>query len=165
MKISIQSLKNGLNFFEFKPEIDEMDFNVNTDFQVVQIEVKSTVDKSEQNIIVTNKIRSDLRLICDNCLEEYRGKIDDAYTIFYTSEKSNYNSDDEMTRFLSKSVLEIDLCEGLRESILLSMPMRFKCSENCKGLCDQCGKNLNKSSCQCRKSSFDPRWQELQKLL
>ncbi len=45
----------------------------------------------------------------------------------------------------------IDLTEDVREEILLSVPSRFKCSEDCKGLCPGCGADLNSERCKCRK--------------
>ncbi|MBR2364907.1 MAG: DUF177 domain-containing protein [Lentisphaeria bacterium] len=45
-----------------------------------------------------------------------------------------------------------DLTDEVRENLLLSMPMRIKCKEDCKGLCLSCGANLNKEKCTCKKS-------------
>lgn len=45
----------------------------------------------------------------------------------------------------------IDLTEDVREEILLSVPSRFKCSDDCKGLCPGCGADLNSERCKCRK--------------
>ena len=44
---------------------------------------------------------------------------------------------------------EVDLTPDIREDILLAMPSRFKCSEDCKGLCPGCGANLNVEKCHC----------------
>ncbi len=44
---------------------------------------------------------------------------------------------------------EVDLTPEIREDILLAMPARFKCSEECKGLCPGCGVNLNTEKCRC----------------
>jgi len=45
----------------------------------------------------------------------------------------------------------VDITEDVREDILLSIPDRFKCSENCRGLCPGCGADLNEESCRCKK--------------
>lgn len=45
-----------------------------------------------------------------------------------------------------------DLTDDIRENLLLSMPMRIKCKEDCKGLCTSCGANLNKEKCSCKKA-------------
>ena len=45
----------------------------------------------------------------------------------------------------------IDITEDVREEILLSVPSRFKCSDDCKGLCPGCGADLNTEPCRCKK--------------
>ncbi len=43
----------------------------------------------------------------------------------------------------------IDLSPGVRDELLLALPMRLLCSEDCKGLCPHCQKNWNKGDCNC----------------
>ena len=45
----------------------------------------------------------------------------------------------------------VDITDDIREEILLAVPDRFKCSEDCKGLCPGCGADLNTESCRCKK--------------
>lgn len=49
-------------------------------------------------------------------------------------------------------------------SIQLSLPMRQVCSEECRGLCSECGINLNDEQCDCQHDELDPRMAALQKL-
>ena len=60
---------------------------------------------------------------------------------------------------------EIDLYELLREDIILNLPMIHLCKPDCKGLCSQCGANLNYEKCSCNKDSVDPRLEILKTLL
>jgi uncharacterized protein len=53
---------------------------------------------------------------------------------------------------------EIDLAGAIREQILLSVPPSPLCSEDCKGLCPKCGKDLNEGECGCDRTVLDPRW-------
>ena len=46
---------------------------------------------------------------------------------------------------------EVDITSDIREELLLAMPSRFLCSEECKGLCPRCGANLNEKPCSCGK--------------
>jgi uncharacterized protein len=55
----------------------------------------------------------------------------------------------------------IDLAPALREQILLAVPPSPLCDEACKGLCPQCGKDLNQGDCGCERRSIDPRWAAL----
>jgi uncharacterized protein len=47
----------------------------------------------------------------------------------------------------------------------MEFPLRFLCHDDCKGLCQRCGKNLNEGECDCSKKEIDPRMAPLQKLL
>jgi uncharacterized protein len=49
----------------------------------------------------------------------------------------------------------------LREQVLLALPLKVTCREECKGLCPQCGKNLNQEQCSCSTEMEDPRWAAL----
>jgi uncharacterized protein len=59
---------------------------------------------------------------------------------------------------------KLDLDEELREVLILEMPMRFLCSEDCPGLCPKCGKPKRDGSCNCSEKEIDPRWAKLAKL-
>lgn len=56
---------------------------------------------------------------------------------------------------------ELDLRPAVREQILLSLPSAPVCSEDCKGLCAKCGKDLNEGECGCDRTVMDPRWAAL----
>jgi DUF177 domain-containing protein len=58
----------------------------------------------------------------------------------------------------------VDLTANMREDIILELPQRALCAEDCKGLCPHCGKDLNKGSCRCKPSEGDLRWRALDNL-
>jgi uncharacterized protein len=58
----------------------------------------------------------------------------------------------------------LSLEDVLREQVLLSLPARTLCREDCKGLCPRCGTNQNTDSCSCDEVSSDPRWTALSEL-
>jgi len=60
-------------------------------------------------------------------------------------------------------VIEID--EVIRQNLVASLPSKPLCAEDCKGLCAECGVNLNEKACECvSESSSDPRWGALKSL-
>jgi uncharacterized protein len=59
----------------------------------------------------------------------------------------------------------IDLTEGIREDIILRLPLKNLCSEDCKGLCPRCGKNLNDGPCGCPPAEPPGTFSELDTLL
>ncbi|MCH4179546.1 MAG: DUF177 domain-containing protein [Megasphaera sp.] len=52
----------------------------------------------------------------------------------------------------------IDLAEPVRDTLILSEPMQVLCRPDCKGLCPQCGANLNEGPCSCPTDKIDPRF-------
>ena len=59
----------------------------------------------------------------------------------------------------------LDIDEQLLAQLEMEFPIRFLCREDCKGLCQRCGKNLNEGKCDCPEKEIDPRMAPLQKLL
>lgn len=59
----------------------------------------------------------------------------------------------------------LDMDEQLRAQLEMEFPVRFLCHEDCKGLCQRCGKNLNEGKCDCPEKEIDPRLAPLQKIL
>lgn len=60
---------------------------------------------------------------------------------------------------------EVDLDEILTSELILNMKTAVLCSEDCKGLCPKCGKNLNEGDCGCDRRELDPRLEKLRNLL
>ena len=60
---------------------------------------------------------------------------------------------------------KLDLYELCFTEVVLAMPSKHLCKEDCKGLCPECGKDLNDGPCGCATTSGDPRMAALAKLL
>ncbi len=80
------------------------------------------------------------------------------------TEEIELQNEDNDDYILSKDGY-IDADEALTEQILLELPLKHLCKEDCKGLCPKCGTDLNKGSCSCDTSDPDPRFDVLRKLL
>ncbi|MGH9321108.1 MAG: YceD family protein [Vicinamibacteria bacterium] len=59
----------------------------------------------------------------------------------------------------------IDVSQMIVEQIVLALPMKLLCREDCRGLCPECGVNRNQTSCECEPDDTDPRWAKLKTLL
>ena len=59
----------------------------------------------------------------------------------------------------------LDMDEQLMEQLEMEFPVRILCREDCRGLCQRCGKNLNEGECDCDTREIDPRMEPLRKLL
>ncbi len=99
---------------------------------------------------------------CDRCGEICSDKL--CVDINYTLVQSLAN-DDEKDGFIVVSDKKINIKEILLSDLILNVPMKHLCSEDCKGICAGCGKNLNLHRCDCHNDEVDPRLAALKELL
>ncbi|HIQ59529.1 MAG TPA: DUF177 domain-containing protein [Candidatus Merdivicinus intestinavium] len=107
-------------------------------------------------------VKFSLNLVCDRCLEPFERE--EAMTFSHTLVQQLESDADEEEYVLCPGG-ELDLDELVRTDVLLALPTKVLCSEDCKGLCEQCGQNLNFGSCKCEKKQIDPRLSVLSQLL
>ncbi|MFQ5824407.1 MAG: DUF177 domain-containing protein [bacterium] len=165
MKINIQNLNNGIHTYEIITSREALNLENNEIF-VNEIKIKSSVEKKDKNILVFTNIKTLANYVCDKCLVNFKKILLDDFSLLYTFDMdSTKYEDDEKIRFINANTYEIDLTSDVRESLLLAVPMKVVCSDDCKGLCQTCGANLNEGDCQCVHEDIDPRWEALKKLL
>ncbi len=85
-----------------------------------------------------------LKLICDRCLKEFERSY--VYDFEHIVVKSLASDNDE---YIVADNESIDLKEIAISDLLLQLPSKILCDEECKGLCYSCGCNLNESQCDC----------------
>ena len=104
---------------------------------------------------------------CARCLEEYPFGLEAEFATVLVPRRlldardAESDADVDLGSYEGE---EIDLSPLVQERIILALPTRPLCSETCKGLCPQCGTNLNSETCTCRSSGNDPRLATLRKL-
>lgn len=98
---------------------------------------------------------------CDRCLEPIRSE----YCYRFSHGLVRTLNQEDNNDYIQVEDEKIDVDELLRADILLELPSKFLCKPDCKGLCSQCGKNLNEGDCGCNKTRIDPRLEVLQQLI
>ena len=73
-------------------------------------------------------------------------------------------NDENNDELICISSAQMDLDKLVSDDVFLSLPSKFLCAEDCKGICPTCGMNLNAGPCDCKKS-VDPRLADLLQLL
>ena len=105
--------------------------------------------------------------VCARCAEEFTAPSERGFRFVLTPRTVGLADDNLREEDLEFSVYdgdEVDLSPLLREQFLLSLPTRPLCREDCRGLCPQCGANLNHTACGCRPQAADPRLAALRAL-
>jgi uncharacterized protein len=106
---------------------------------------------------------------CARCLEPVEHALKGEFDLIFRplgvdgggSEHSITDAETEIGYYQKDGLLLEDV---LREQVLLSLPAKTLCREDCKGLCPHCGRNLNSESCTCETVPSDPRWSALSDL-
>ncbi|HIS50656.1 MAG TPA: DUF177 domain-containing protein [Candidatus Gallacutalibacter pullistercoris] len=98
---------------------------------------------------------------CDRCTEMLRREYRYHFSHMLVRTLNQEDNDD----YILVEDEKLDVDELLRADILLELPTKFLCKPDCKGLCSQCGQNLNLGECDCDKRRIDPRLEVLQQLI
>ena len=144
-------------------EIDQGGLSVKVD-----ITVNGSLNRIDDDVYLKGTVMTSVVASCSRCLDTLSYPIDsDLKSHFVPSDdRSTSKRDVELhASDIDAEVYEnqqIDLTQSIRDSILLAVPAICLCKENCKGICSQCGKNLNQGLCKCENESFtDPRLKSL----
>ena len=137
---------------------------------VAPVHLDFELHKDKEKFRLVGRAQTELELACSRCLEPFRMPVDSAFDLRYLP-AAEMSADDE--REVQEEDLEtsyyrddqIDLNELLREQFYLALPMKPLCREDCKGLCAQCGTNLNTGTCACAARWEDPRLAPLKGLI
>jgi uncharacterized protein len=159
----IANLKDGLDRQE--SSVNPADLGLDEEEFAKPIQLHLDIEKVGQNIFVHARLQTELSFLCDRCAEPFSLAMSEQYRLLFTSDPDMVNEEDESTFRISESTEEVDLTDPLRETLLLAMPAKRICRDECKGLCAQCGANLNETTCTCEKQQIDPRWDKLKQLL
>jgi len=138
------------------------------------VELRMVVHKDHDRFRLVGTVKTALELACSRCLEPFVMPVDREFDLRYLpaggteprpdeDDEIEVEDDDVAVTFYRDE--QIDLNELLREQFYLALPMKPLCSEDCKGICPQCGTNRNAASCDCTPQWEDPRLAVLKTLL
>ena len=122
-----------------------------------------------KDIRLRGRVTAGLELQCARCLEPVPQTVEREFELLYRplgadagrDELSVTDAEAEIGYYQGAGILLEDV---LREQVLLALPLKTTCRDDCKGLCPQCGKNLNQEQCSCAATAEDPRWEALKGL-
>ena len=122
-----------------------------------------------QDIRLRGNLSAGLELSCARCLEPVAQNVTRDFELLYRplgadagrDELSVTDAEAEIGYYDGEGLLLEDV---LREQVLLAVPLKVTCREDCKGLCPHCGKNLNQEQCSCAVPLEDPRWSALKEI-
>jgi uncharacterized protein len=162
MKVQISDIISGKDRnkkIDYEFQIPQFDFEGDKIKSAGSCEVVGMISSDSDILILNAKIKVNLEMICSRCLDTFIYPIDidieERFTI-------NSKSQDEEAIVVIDDVL--DITEVVETSIISTLPIKRICKEDCKGLCQECGCNLNSNTCSCNKEDVDIRFESLRGL-
>jgi uncharacterized protein len=122
-----------------------------------------------KDIRLTGDLATSLELACARCLDPVVQDVQRSFDLLYRPQGIDAGHEE-----LSVTVAEAEigyykgegllLEDALREQVLLAVPIKALCRDDCRGLCPTCGKNRNAELCSCTQPLADPRWAALKEI-
>ena len=125
------------------------------EFSAAAVNGSVRLEKHGRDILVRGKLQGHLQLACGRCLENFALPADADFDLLLVPGPGTPGSEDEE---LSAPDLDLDYYTGetleleaiIREQIILMLPLKPLCTEDCKGICPRCGAVLNREACTCK---------------
>ena len=170
MQISIENLAEGLHPVHIE-DTPSADFLPGEDCRFASpVKIDGTLTVSEHSLVLQAGIAVAMTFACGRCLKDVEEHISGEIATYYEKTGRVIPDGEELTESDDVEILDygaktIDLRRRVSELVNLNLPMKPLCSEECKGLCTVCGRNLNEGACSCGTRQEDPRWHTLKTLL
>jgi uncharacterized protein len=159
MKVQILDIVSGKDRnkkIEYKFEMPQFEFEGDLIKPIGSCSVVGKISADSDILMLKAEIKVDLEMICSRCLDTFIYPIDiDIEERFTTNSKS----ENEEAVVVFDDVL--DITEVVETNIISTLPIKRVCKDDCKGLCQECGCNLNFNTCSCNKEDVDIRFEAL----
>jgi uncharacterized protein len=135
-------------------------------------EIKVSVELSLENnaVFASGHLRGKATVACSRCIGPVALVVDEDFAITFLPHPDSVDGEGDVELaeddldVASHDGNEVDLTDVLRDHVVLSIPYAPLCREDCKGLCAQCGADLNQGACACPPVESDARWFALKNL-
>lgn len=145
--------------FDFQMDFSDLEWN-GEHCAPKPVHVAGLVRNMAGALVLECEASTTLELTCDRCLKPFIQNMTVRLDTLLATELQNEENDEII---LLKGD-ELPLGDLVQETFILEMDTKHLCSEECKGLCDKCGADLNLGPCDC-KPDIDPRLAALAQLL
>lgn len=119
--------------------------------------------KVDESVLLNGTIKFTFTDDCSRCLTPFDNAVETKFEAVLVKQVDENDESDEIKLKITDGC--VDLEETIKQMIYLSMPMKSLCKKDCKGICPNCGVNLNDEKCKCEDNLTDPRFDKLKGLL
>lgn len=123
-----------------------------------EINLDFKAESVDDGVLITGIVRSHAEGECGRCLEQVEMEIDQRFQelFLYASRASDNPDEDDELFFLDGDVADLEI--PIRDAVILSMPINPICSQDCEGLCAECGEKWRDLPDDHAHEVTDPRW-------
>ncbi len=161
MIIKISTLSDGFNYLDYNEPVKT--FGLEKPF-FGDVELNLVLEKFPGRIILSAKLKVLLQLTCDRCTIDCDYPVESEYKMAYLFGIEPVDNGAIEVTYLPVDADRINIGEDVKDYLILGVPMKKLCKDDCKGLCSNCGEDLNFSKCKCSKEIIDERWLPLMEL-
>ncbi|MGL5245207.1 MAG: YceD family protein [Sarcina sp.] len=123
------------------------------------LEFKGEILSYDDIIIIKGKVTGKIQMECSRCLKHFSYNVHNDI-----DEKFTNNSNQEEDSIILVEGDELDITEIIVNNVISTLPIKKLCDENCRGLCQECGTDLNVHICNCNTQDVDIRLAKLKDL-
>jgi uncharacterized protein len=131
---------------------------------VEPLEVDLTARSVGDGVLLRGRLRATVERECRRCLVGVRQPVDDTVDMLFAPIGEDEDELGGEVYPLPERGQELDVTDAVREQLLLRAPQYVLCEEACRGLCPQCGTNLNEGSCDCVSEAAPSPWDALKQV-
>ena len=167
MLIEVETLSDKPQPFAHAYQPEEVSLDEEQARLASEVKVSGSARRKREEVRLQGNIKADVEILCDRCLAASQMPLEVEFDMGFIPQEveavkaENVELQAEDLVIAAYEGEAVDLDEVVREQILLALPSRHLCSEDCKGLCQECGANLNAGQCTCEQADVDPRWSAL----
>lgn len=133
------------------------------------VTVEAAVTRSANSYSIDARVKGIVRAECHRCLAPFEMPVDASFTVVVKRGEPpappEGAEEDDVVSVPVTGEAAFDLFPRVREAVILEMPIKLLCREECRGVCVKCGSNLNDGACGCDTGTGDPRWGALKNFL
>ncbi|MDQ3685295.1 MAG: DUF177 domain-containing protein [Acidobacteriota bacterium] len=167
MELEVDNLSAAPDSFTHTFTSEELSLDQTEELRLLPgASIAGTASRKGDEVRLRGKISARVESLCDRCARTVLVPLEIEFDAPYVpaTESASIENVELNQPDLDFSVYEGDtiaINDLVREQILLALPSRLLCREDCKGLCPTCGVDLNKEACACGDTEVDPRWAAL----
>ncbi len=168
LDIEVSSIEEGVNRYQFSPAPEELDLEEEGSLFHNRVSIEAKITRTGDTLVLEGVALARVERRCARCLESFEEELNTSYYEVVQLDGDEVRVIDDQydgdPGFLSLSPGIITIDPLVRESVLVSSPMKPICRAECKGLCAVCGANRNEIKCDCVVENIHPAWRALSDL-